>query len=97
MEAGTKVLVTTGMDRRGVFGGVLKSYNATTGVCELTEARMAISWPSSTHGVLGLASIGPEKGCRISPKVPCLSLNGVTSVATITDDAWLNWEKELWL
>ena len=88
------VLVTTNKDRRGVFCGELLSEKGN--VVELTNARMAVYWSTTVKGVLGLASIGPQKGSRITPKVPRIKLNGVTSMTDCTKEATKNWEKELW-
>jgi len=88
------VLVTTNRDRRGVFCGELVSEK--TNVVELKDARMAVYWSKKVKGVLGLASIGPQEGSRITPKVPRIKLNGVTSITDCTKEAIKNWEKELW-
>ena len=88
----TPVVVTT--KRRGVFGGLLKGRpgDAVT----LTQARMCTSWSLAMRGVHGLASIGPDEECRIGVAVPELRLIGVTSVATMTPEAWERWEAEPW-
>jgi hypothetical protein len=91
-----KVVVTTDETRRGVFYGDLESYDENMQTCKLKNARMAIYWSSETHGVLGLASIGPQNGSRISPPVPQIELNGVTSIMDTTDIAVKQWEKEIW-
>ena len=88
------VLVTTNKDRRGVFCGELLSEKGS--VVELANARMAVYWSSATKGVLGLASIGPQDGSKISPSVPKIKLNGVTSITDCSKDAIKQWEKELW-
>lgn len=88
------VLVTTNKDRRGVFCGELLSERGS--VIELKDARMAVYWSTAVKGVLGLASVGPQKGSRITPKVPRIKLNGVTSITDCTKEAVENWEKEPW-
>ena len=90
------VVVTTDKDRRGVFFGNLTKFNEDKATCVLTEARMAVYWCSDCHGVVGLASIGPQKGSRISPKIPKITLNGLSSVMDCTDEAIMQWEKGLW-
>jgi hypothetical protein len=90
------VVVTTGMDRRGVFGGMLESYDPDTGRAVLTEARMAVYWSRETRGALGLAAIGPQPGSRISPAAPRMELNGVTAVMDCTDGARALWEDGPW-
>ena len=88
------VLVTTDKDRKGVFCGELVSEKREA--VELKNARMAVYWSSATRGVMGLASIGPQKGSRITPSVPKIKLNGVTSITDCTKEAVKQWEKELW-
>jgi hypothetical protein len=91
-----KVVVTTDQTRRGVFFGELESYDVDKQTCTLKNARMAIYWSTETKGVLGLASIGPQTGSRISPPVPQIELNGVTSVMDTTEIAVSQWEKGIW-
>ena len=88
------VVVTTDKDKRGVFGGELVS--ADNGKVVLANARMAVYWSSDVRGVLGLAANGPTAACRISPTVPNIELDGVTSVIDMTDDAKAAWDKEPW-
>ena len=88
------VVVTTNKDRRGVFGGVLVSHNEDKVV--LLDAQMAIYWSCETRGVLGLASDGPQKGSRITPAVPKITLNGVTAVMETTPTAERRWRKGPW-
>ena len=88
------VVVTTDKDRRGVFCGELISENED--VVELKNARMAVYWSQETKGVLGLASTGPQKGSRITPPVPSIKLNGVTSIIDCTKDAIKKWEDQIW-
>lgn len=88
------VVVTTDKDRRGVFAGFLEKQE--NGICILSEARMAVYWSKETRGVLGLASIGPQRGSRITPAVPQIELNGVTSVMNCNAKAQKLWESEPW-
>lgn len=88
------VVVTTDKDRQGVFCGELVSEE--NDVVELTNARMAVYWSKETRGVTGLASIGPQKGSRISPAVPKIKLNGVTSIMDCSAEAVKQWEAEPW-
>lgn len=90
------VLVTTDEARRGVFAGVLEVWNCDTAQIALTDARMCVYWSKDTRGVLGLASHGPADGSRVSPAVPRIELNGVTSVVDMTAKAVLAWEREPW-
>lgn len=89
------VVVTTDKDRRGVFFGELIS-NDGDGNVVLRDAQMAVYWSTETHGVAGLASIGPQDGSRISPIVPQIAINGVTAVMDTSVHACKQWRKELW-
>jgi len=88
------VVVTTDKDRRGVFFGELVSEDESTAI--LKDAQMAVYWSAETRGVLGLASIGPQKGSRISPVVPRIRLNGVTAVMDTTQEAAEKWRQQPW-
>ena len=85
------VLVTT--QHRGVFFGY--ATDTSGGTIHLSRARMCVYWSRDMKGVLGLASIGPSDGCRISPAAD-LDLRGVTAVAECTPDAVAQWEKHPW-
>jgi len=88
------VVVTTDKDRRGVFCGEFVSES--DDVVELKNAHMAVYWSQETKGVLGLASIGPQKGSKITPPVPKIKLNGVTSVIDCTEEAVKKWKDQPW-
>ncbi len=88
------VVVTTDKDRKGVFFGNIVSEEEDVVILE--DARMAVYWSSDSKGVLGLASIGPQDGSRITPPVPKLKVNGVTSVIYCTDIAIKQWEAAPW-
>ena len=88
------VVVTTDKDKRGVFYGNLVSEKKD--VVELTDARMCIYWSTETHGVTGLAGIGPQKGSRISPIIPKIKLSGVTAIMDCSDKAVEQWKEDLW-
>jgi len=88
------VVVTTDKDRRGVFFGELVSEDESTAI--LKDAQMAVYWSAETRGVLGLASIGPQKGSRITPIVPRIRLNGVTAVMDTTQEAAEKWREQPW-
>jgi hypothetical protein len=96
MKTKQYVVVTTDKDRRGVFGGFLKSYDPATQIAKLTEARIALYWSAETKGVFGLAAIGPQDGSRVSHAVPEIEVNGVTAVINCTDEAVKQWEKGIW-
>lgn len=95
----TPAVVTT--KHRGVFFG-----NLSNGVPEqlgggesiaISDIRMCIYWPASLKGILGLASKGPNSGCKISDKVPGETrLYGVTAVIPVTDAVAKKWEEAPW-
>lgn len=99
---GKFVVVTTDSSKRGVFAGELVGSNRVKKdseimwIVKLKNARMAVYWSSATRGVLGLASIGPQKGSRISPSIPAIELEGVTSIMDCTEKAKKLWESEPW-
>jgi|SRR3990167_3197491 len=90
------VLVTTDSTRRGVFFGYLESFDRTTQIAVLTQARLCVYWSRETHGVFGLAAKGPAAGSKIGPAVPRIELNGVTAVCECSDEAVAAMEKEPW-
>ena len=89
---GEPLVVTTA--HRGVFFGYGKRSDGPT--IELADCRMCIYWSSDQHGVMGLASDGPNGNARISPKVPKMLLRDVTSVMSATDKAAKAWDSEPW-
>ena len=90
------VVITTDKDKRGVFFGKLKENNIAKGTAVLHEAQMAVYWSEATRGVLGLASIGPQKDSKITPIVPTIELNGVTSIMDTTEEAVKIWKQQRW-
>lgn len=94
MSENRMVVVTTDKDRRGVFFGELLSHENEIAI--LKNAQMAIYWSSETKGVLGLASIGPQDGSRITPIVPKIEINGVTAVMDCTKEAVKKWKEMKW-
>lgn len=92
---GKVVMVTTGQ-HKGVFAGTLLKRDKEKGTCTLKGARMAVYWSESVRGVLGLASTGPDKGCKISPAVPEIELDSVSAYVLVPDSAWAKWEAAPW-
>lgn len=90
------VLITTDKDKRGVFMGYINPKDVEKTVLEATDVRMCVYWSEEVKGVLGLASTGPDKNCRITKAVPKARLHGVTAILDITDKAEKNWKKEPW-
>jgi hypothetical protein len=90
------VLITTDTTKRGVFMGFIDPKDADKEILEAYNVRMAIYWSADVKGVIGLASSGPTKGCRISEAAKKATLKGVTAVMELTDEALKAWEKEPW-
>ena len=86
------VVVTTA--HRGVFFGNTDQNPSDT--ITLKDARMCVYWSAAMRGVLGLASAGPDKDCRISNAVPELELHGVTAVMQCSPEAVERWESAPW-
>lgn len=86
------LVVTTA--HRGVFFGYGLPSDART--ITLENARMCVYWPQETHGVLGLANLGPGEGSRITPAVRKIVLLDVTSVMSCTSVSTEAWEAEPW-
>lgn len=86
------LLVTT--VHKGVFFGYGIPTNEKT--IRLTNAQMCVYWSSDVRGVLGLASTGPSKTCRIGPSVPALTLQDITSVVEVSPEAEDKWKLRPW-
>lgn len=93
------VIVCT--DKRGVFFGYIP---AATDIHDLlgpeskvtlTRARMAVYWSRDVGGIMGLASSGPSKSCRIGPAVT-VALVGVHGVVDVEAEAATKWESAPW-
>lgn len=93
VKSSRAVVVTT--EVRGVFFGYLNGKQSGD-TLTLSNARMCIYWSSDMRGVLGLASIGPSNSCKISPAVPSITLNKVTSIMEATPEAISKWENAPW-
>lgn len=85
------VVVTT--EHRGVFFGYATETASDT--IELKRARLCVYWTADLRGFMGLASHGPNKGCKIGPAAD-ITLRKVTSVVECTPEAAANWEKAIW-
>lgn len=89
------VLVTT--KHRGVFFGYLKAKAAKPEAITLDRARMCVYWSTDVRGVMGLASGGPTKGCRVTHALTeSVTLYDVTMVAECSEAAAEAWEKGPW-
>jgi hypothetical protein len=85
------VVVTT--QHRGVFFGYTD--DTTGAIITLRAARNCLYWSAEQKGFLGLASMGPVRGCRVGPAVD-LELRDITSVAACTPEAVKAWEAAPW-
>jgi hypothetical protein len=90
------VLITTDNTKRGVFSGFIDPADVDKQTMTVEELRMCVYWSTDMKGVLGLASDGPSKTCKISKAVKKATLQGVTAVVEISDEALKNWRKEPW-
>lgn len=86
------LVVTT--DKRGVFFGYAEPVDG--GVIRLEQAQMCVYWSADVKGVLGLASGGPSKGCRITAPINAIRLQGVTSIMEVTEKAEAAWKTQPW-
>jgi len=93
MAKSKKVVVTT--QHRGVFFGELIESDAPKSL-KLKNAKNCVYWSSSLHGFVGLATSGPESGCKIGPAVSELELYDITAILVCTKEAVKKWEGELW-
>ena len=92
-QNGSPVVVTT--EHRGVFFGYLRG-SRDGKIVELSQARMCLYWSSAVRGILGLAVTGPVSGCRVGPAVSTLTLQGVTAVMDVRQEAVKLWEAASW-
>lgn len=93
MSDARHVLVTT--EYRGVFMGKLVEDCGTK--VTLEDAQMCIYWDSSTHGVFGLAAVGPGERCKIGHLVPGrTTLRKVTCICDVTAEAVERWRSQPW-
>lgn len=90
MSKSKAVLVTT--KHRAIFFGYLKDDKKSPAELILTGARCAMYW-EKTGGFLGLATTGPNTGCRIGARVDELKLYEITSVTPVSAEAEKAWEK----
>lgn len=94
MKAITKeraVLVTTA--HRGVFFGFAEEASGTT--VKLRAARLCIYWSTDLQGFMGLASMGPNKNCKIGPSAD-IEVRDITSVVEVTPEAAAKWVSAKW-
>ena len=90
------VLITTDSTKRGVFAGLIDPSDINKETLTIEELRMCVYWSTDMKGVLGLASMGPSKNCKISKAVKRATLQGVVAVIELSDEALVKWRKEPW-
>lgn len=89
-------LITTDTTKRGVFSGFISPEDIEKEILTIEEMRMCVYWSTDMRGVLGLASEGPSKTCKISKAVKKATISGVTAVIEINDGARKKWQAEPW-
>lgn len=87
------VLVTT--SHRGVFHGELESYDADKKTAIIKNVRCCIRW-RGMKGFIDLAVSGPGDRCRVTPAVPKMTIEFVTSITECTEKSQANWDSEPW-
>ena len=92
-ETALPVVVTTA--HRGVFFGYLTGPRDVK-TAELTDAQMCVYWSQDMQGVLGLASSGPSRTCKVTRPVQRITLQDVTSVITASAEAVKLWQDRPW-
>ena len=86
------LVVTTA--NRGVFFGYAEP--TTENIIRLEEAQMCVYWSADVRGVLGLASKGPSKNCKITAPINAMTLQGVTSIMECTETSEAAWKSQPW-
>lgn len=79
---------------KGVFFGY-GEYNGDS-IVTLTNARMVVYWSPSSKSVVGLAAMGPDAACRISPQVPSIIIRDVTAGFEVSAAAVEKFEVAPW-
>jgi hypothetical protein len=97
-ESVERAVVVCTAKRAVVFGYTHETPDAMIGrgIATIGKARMCTFWAKETHGVMGLAGIGPQKGSRVGPRVPEVTLESLTAVMVCSPEAVTAWEAETW-
>lgn len=94
------VLITTDKDKRGVFKATIArsdiDHHKDGDSLLVEDVQMCVYWSTKTRGVLGLASIGPQKGSRVTKPVKRGKIHGVTAILEMEDKAIKAWEDTPW-
>lgn len=86
------LVVTTA--HRGVFFGYGSPSDKKT--IRITKAQMCVSWSSDVRGVVGLAATGPTRDCKVGPAAPAMTLQDVTGVMEVSEQAEKAWLAQPW-
>jgi len=63
----------------------------------IENLRLCVRWSESTRGVIGLASVGPRDGSRVTPAAPGMRLrNRIEGYIECTPEAIERWEAGPW-
>jgi hypothetical protein len=90
--SGVPLLVTTA--HKGVFFGYGQPSDAQS--IRIERARMIVYWSADVRGIVGLASQGPSKGCRVGHVAPAITLRDVTAVIEVSAEAADKFEAAPW-
>ena len=90
----SKKFVVVCTEFRGVFAGYTDDQSADP--IMLSDVQMCVHWSQDTRGVMGLASTGPAKSCKITKPAPEMKAYKVTAVIETTGDAEKAWQKCPW-
>lgn len=90
--SGVPLLVTTA--HKGVFFGYGQPSDAQS--IRIERARMVVYWSADVRGIVGLASVGPSKGCRVGHVAPAITLRDVTAVIEVSAEAADKFEAAPW-
>ena len=85
------VLITTA--HKGVFFGYADETSGET--INLKRARLCVYWTADLRGFMGLATVGPTKGCKIGPAAD-IEVRNITSVTEVSAEAAKKWEEQPW-
>ena len=93
MKGEVKPLVVT-TQHRGVFFGY--GQETTEKTIRIEKAQMCVYWSADVKGVVGLAADGPTASCKIGPPAPAITLQDVTSVMVVSNEAEAKWKQQPW-
>jgi hypothetical protein len=85
-------------DKRGVFFGyvgdeITNEHLLSGPIHDLERARMVLWWSKDMNGVMGLASKGPSRDCRLSEEAD-ITVRDLHAVFNVTPEAlekWVGW------